>query len=144
MGVGESLRKAVGHFGGGTYDEYDDDRYEQYEPDDDGPRQHDGTHTLVLVRQTSRDFFLSAPHVFDDVQGIGSHLKANTSVIVDLHSCPAGLAERVLDFCSGLVYALGGGLYRIGDRVLLLSPGSVDLSTEVGAEAFQHPIFAQT
>ena len=141
MGVGESLRRAVGYFGG-SYEEYDDDRFEQYEAEDHGLRERDGTHTLVLVRETSRDFFLAVPHAFDDVQGIGTHLKANTTVIVDLHGCPSSLAERVLDFCCGVVYALGGGLYRIGDRVLLLSPDCVDLSTEIGAEAFQYSIFS--
>jgi hypothetical protein len=142
MGVGESLRRAVGYFGG-SYEEYDDDHV-RYEADHDGLRERDGTHnTLVLVHPASRDFFLAVPNVFDDVQGIGAHLKASTTVIVDLHECHSGLAERILDFSCGLVYALGGGLYRIGDRVLLLSPDSVDLSTEIGAEAFQYPIFTR-
>jgi cell division inhibitor SepF len=138
MGVGESLRKAAGYFGGGSHDEYD-----RYDLEDDEPEGRDGTHTLVLVRPTSRDFFLAVPHVFDDVQAIGTSLKADTAVIVDLHSCEAGLTERVVDFCGGLVYALGGGFYRIGDKVLLLSPSSVDFSTELGAEAFRHQVFGR-
>jgi SepF-like predicted cell division protein (DUF552 family) len=139
MGVGESLRKAAGYFGGASHD----DEYDRHDLGDDEPEGHDGTHTLVLVRPTSRDFFLAVPHVFDDVQAIGTYLKADTSVIVDLHSCGSDLAERVVDFCGGLVYALGGGFYRIGENVLLLSPSSVDFSTEFGADAFRHHVFGR-
>ncbi len=137
MGVGESLRKAAGYLGGGSHD----DEYDRYDLEDDGPEEHDGTHTLVLVRSTSRDFFLAVPHVFDDVQAIGTYLKSGTAVIVDLHACGGGLGERVMDFCAGLVYALGGGFYRVGDGVLLLSPSCVDFSTELGPETFRHHVF---
>lgn len=136
MGVGESLRRAVGYFGGGSQDEYD-----RYEEGDEWSEEHDGTHTLVLVRSAARDFFLAVPYVFDDVQAIGAHLKGDTSVIIDLHCCTGGLSERVVDFCSGLAYALGGNFYRIGEKVLLLTPSCVELSAELGAEAFRYNCF---
>lgn len=138
MSVGESLRKAVGYFGGG-HDDYDE--YDSYDQRDDRPQERDGTHALALVRPMCRDFFLAAPHAFDDVQAIGSQLKSNTLVIVDLHGCGVGLTERVVDFCSGLACALDGGLYRIGEKILLLSPSCVDLSSEAGADAFRHGFF---
>ena len=140
MSVGESLRKAVGYFGGG-HDDYDG--YDGYDQHDDRPRERDGTHALALVRPACTNFFLAAPHVFDDVQAIGFHLKSNAPVIVDLHGCGAGLTERVGDFCGGLAYALDGGLYRIGENILLLSPSCVDLSSEAGADAFRHGFFDQ-
>ena len=142
MGVSESLRKAVGYFGSDSHEGYDE--YDAYDEYDDRPQEHDGTHTLALVRPASRDFFIAPPHVFDDVQAIASRLKSDTPVIVDLHGCEGGLMERVVDFCSGLAYALDGGLYRVGERIILLAPSSMDLSTEAGADAFRHGFFNQT
>ncbi|MEZ5124951.1 MAG: cell division protein SepF [Thermoleophilia bacterium] len=138
MGVGQSLRKAVGYFGGGDQDEYDDERYEHYE---DHAEEHDGAHTLVLVRQTSRDFFLAVPHAFDDVESIGNRLKSSVPVIVDVHARDRALIERVVDFCAGLAYALDGNMYRIGESILLLTPKGVDLSSESGAEVFRYRCF---
>jgi cell division inhibitor SepF len=139
MGVGQSLRKAVGYFGAADRDDYYDD-YDAYEPvERDEPR--DGAHTLVLMRPNSRDFFLAMPIVFDDVQDIGVRLKADVPVLLDLNSCDRGLSERVLDFCYGLTYALDGHVYRVGENVLLLSPKCVEFSSEVGAEALRHKYF---
>lgn len=139
MGVGQSLRKAVGYFNGGAQDEYDE--YDAYEPTEERSEPRDGTHTLVLVRPTSRDFFLAIPVVFDDVQGIGTRLKSDVPVLLDLNSCDHGLIERVVDFCCGLAYALDGHVYRVGEKVLFLSPKCVDLSSEVGADALRYVYF---
>jgi len=141
MGASESLRRAVGYFGGGGRD--DDEGYDSYGEDDHMPDAHDGTRPLMLLQPARRGFFLAAPHVFDDAQEIGARLKSDTPVIVDLHGCSPALSERIVDFCGGLVYALDGRVYRIGVEILLLAPRGVDLSSDSGAEAFRHGFFAQ-
>jgi hypothetical protein len=140
MGAGGSPRRAVG-YRGGSRDQ--DDGYDGYGEHDEGPGARDGTRPLMLLQPARRGFFLAAPHVFDDVRGIGSRLKSDTPVIVDLHGCGPGLSERVVDFCSGLVCALDGSAYRVGEEILLLAPRCVDLSSEAGAEAFRCGFFAQ-
>jgi hypothetical protein len=141
MGASESLRKAVGYFGGGSRD--DDEGYDSHGEDDFMPDAHDDSRTLVLLQPARCGFFLAAPHVFDDVQEIGSRLKSDTPVIVDLHGCSPALGERIVDFCGGLVCALDGHAYRIGVEILLLAPRGVDLSSDSGADAFRHGFFAQ-
>jgi cell division inhibitor SepF len=140
MGASESLRKAAGYFGGGSRDDEGYDGYGEY---DERPDEHDGTRTLLLVQPARRGFFLAAPHVFDDVQEIGSRFKSDTPVIVDLHGCSPALGERIGDFCGGLVCALDGRVYRIGVEILLLTPRGMDFSSDSGAEAFRHGLFAQ-
>jgi cell division inhibitor SepF len=142
MSMNESLRKAVGYFDGGSRDE--DEGYDSYGEYDERPDEHNGTGKLALLQPAARGFFLAAPHVFDDVQEIGSRLKSDTPVIVDLHDCGAGLTERIVDFCSGLAYALDGGVHRIGQKILLLTPNCVDLSSEGGVDTFRHGFFDQT
>jgi SepF-like predicted cell division protein (DUF552 family) len=150
MGVGNSLRRAVGYFGGSSqdaYDDYDDDGYEQ-EPDvyerEDLVEERSNVRPLRLVSPAVRHgFFVASPYAFDDVQSIAANLKRDISVIVDLHGTDDVLAERVVDFCGGLAYALDGNVYRIGEQVLLISPRCVDLSAELGADVFQHRIFSR-
>ena len=141
MGASESLRKAVGYFGGGSRDE--DEGYESHGEYDERADERDDAHTLVLLQPSRPGFFLAAPYVFDDVQEIGSRLKADTPVIVDLHGCGRGLSERIVDFCSGLVCALNGNVYSIGAEILLLTPRCVDLSSDSGADAFRQGLYSQ-
>ena len=142
MSMNESLRRAVGYFDGGGRDE--DGGYDSCGEYDERPDEHNGTRTLTFLQPAGRGFFLAAPYVFDDLQEIGSRLKSDTSVIVDLHGCEAGLSERIVDFCSGLAYALDGGVHRIGQKILFLTPSRVDLSSEDSVDTFRHGFFDQT
>ena len=40
---------------------------------------------------------------------------------------PEDVAKRLIDFASGLTYALDGGMQRIADKVFLLTPPNVDV-----------------
>jgi len=82
-------------------------------------------------------------HEFEDAQKIADRYRADIPVIANMQSCEAGLATRLIDFCSGLTYALGGGLQRIDDRVFLLAPHNVDLSSEATARFLERGFFNQ-
>ena len=62
------------------------------------------------------------PHEFEEVQLIGDDLKAGVSVIINLQNTNSDLAKRIVDFCSGLTYALEGSIKKVADRVFLLTP----------------------
>jgi cell division inhibitor SepF len=62
------------------------------------------------------------PHEFEEVQLIGDDLKAGVPVIINLQNTNPDLAKRVIDFCSGLTYALEGSIKKVADRVFLLAP----------------------
>jgi cell division inhibitor SepF len=86
---------------------------------------------------------LVVTHEFDDVQRIADRYRADVPVIANMQSCEARLATRLIDFCSGLTYALDGGLQRIDDRVFLLAPRNVDLSGEATAGVLERGFFNQ-
>lgn len=65
------------------------------------------------------------PDNFEEVQLVADHLKERRPVIVNLEDAPMDLARRIVDFLSGSVYALDGGLERIGEAVFLLVPNNV-------------------
>jgi cell division inhibitor SepF len=142
MVIGDSLRRAASYLGGGQ-DDYDEYEGDELQFDDEPAPVRDGSHTLVLLRTPRREFFLTAPHVFDDVQDIASRLKAEVPVLVDLQHCDGALAARVVDFCSGAAYALDGGVHRVGERVLLLSTAGMDLTDGSGLVAQRQGFYNQ-
>ena len=61
--------------------------------------------------------------------------KDSIPVILNLQSSDADLSKRLIDFASGLTYALDGGMQRIADKVFLLTPRNVEVSAEERARA---------
>jgi cell division inhibitor SepF len=70
------------------------------------------------------------PLNFNDAQEIGDRVKANQAVILNLQGSPRDLQRRLIDFSSGLAYAVGGSMARVADSVFLLTPMNVQLSDE--------------
>lgn len=71
-----------------------------------------------------------APSRFADAQEIGDRFKNEQPVIVDLKRGDRELSRRMIDFCSGITYALGGGMEKVADQVFLLTPSNVEISTD--------------
>ncbi|HSO94446.1 MAG TPA: cell division protein SepF [Acidimicrobiia bacterium] len=70
------------------------------------------------------------PLNFNDAQEIGDRVKGNQAVILNLQGSPRELQRRLIDFSSGLAYAVGGSMSRVADSVFLLTPMNVQLSEE--------------
>jgi cell division inhibitor SepF len=83
---------------------------------------------LVTQRQARPQ--VVAPHRFADAQEIGDLVKANHPVIVNLQASERDLARRMIDFCSGLAYALSSSMEKVADQVFLLTPSNVDIPPE--------------
>jgi len=69
-----------------------------------------------------------APTTFNDAQGVGDRFKSGQPVIVNLQGADRDLRRRLIDFASGLCYALDGKMDRITEQVYLLSPADVDIA----------------
>jgi cell division inhibitor SepF len=73
---------------------------------------------------------LVVPRTFNDAQQVADKFKEGIPVILNLQSSDAELAKRLIDFTSGLTYALNGGMQRVADKVFLLTPRNVEVSAE--------------
>ena len=80
---------------------------------------------------------LVVPRSFNDAQQIADRFKAQMPVIVNLQGADTELSKRLIDFASGLTYALDGSMQRVADRVFLLTPRNVELSAEERARALE-------
>ena len=87
--------------------------------------------------------YLSVPRTFNDAQPIGDRYKRGIPVIINLQTVEASLAKRLIDFASGLTYALEGRMQRIADKVFLLTPENVELSAEDQARYLDAGFFNQ-
>jgi cell division inhibitor SepF len=80
---------------------------------------------------------LVEPKGFNDAQEVGDRLKAGQPVILNLQGIDRGLQRRLVDFASGLAYALNGAMQKAADQVFLLTPANVEVSQEDRARALR-------
>jgi cell division inhibitor SepF len=84
----------------------------------------------VVPNPNSVRVHLVLPRSFNDAQQIADKFKQGIPVILNLQSADAELSKRLIDFASGLTYALNGGMQRVADKVFLLTPRNVEVSAE--------------
>jgi cell division inhibitor SepF len=84
------------------------------------------------------------PGNFNDAQQVADQFKRSKPVILNLQTTDTELAKRLIDFASGLTYALNGGMQRIADKVFLLTPRNVDVSADEKARILERGFFNQS
>jgi cell division inhibitor SepF len=87
---------------------------------------------------------LVIPKSFNDAQQIADQYKDGVPVILNLQGTDTDLSKRLIDFGSGLTYALDGGMQRIADKVFLLTPRNVEVSAEERARLIEKGFFNQS
>jgi cell division inhibitor SepF len=80
---------------------------------------------------------LVVPRSFNDAQQVADKFKEGIPVILNLQGTEADLSKRLIDFSSGLTYALNGGMQRVADKVFLLTPRNVEVSAEERARLLE-------
>jgi cell division inhibitor SepF len=118
---------------------------------DDEPAPRSGSRTRVLrpVDNGGRggngvQVHLVIPKNFNDAQQIADQFKDSIPVILNLQGTDTDLSKRLIDFASGLTYALDGGMQRIADKVFLLTPRNVEVSAEERARLIEKGFFNQS
>ena len=80
------------------------------------------------VPTTAGKVHVVEPRGFNDAQEVGDRVKANQPVILNLQGSTKELRRRLIDFASGLAYAVDGSMTRVADAVFLISPVNVEIS----------------
>jgi cell division inhibitor SepF len=87
---------------------------------------------------------LVIPKSFNDAQQVADRFKDDVPVILNLQGTETDLSKRLIDFASGLTYALDGGMQRIADKVFMLTPRNVEISAEERARLIEKGFFNQS
>lgn len=86
---------------------------------------------------------ITNPTTFNDVEEVGEKFRDGIPVIMNLAGASESVAKRMLDFASGLIFGLDGRIERVGDRVFLLTPVGLDVSTEERRRLSERGFFNQ-
>jgi cell division inhibitor SepF len=87
---------------------------------------------------------LVTPGSFNDAQEVADRFKSAVPVILNLQTTDSELAKRLIDFASGLTYALDGGMQKIAEKTFLLTPRNVEVSAEEKARLVEKGFFNQS
>ena len=113
---------------------------------DDEPISASRTRTLRPVGNGDSDVqvHLVIPRNFNDAQQVADQFKRSVPVILNLQTTDHELSKRMIDFSSGLTYALDGGMQRIAEKIFLLTPRNVEVSAEEKARLLDKGFFNQS
>ena len=105
-------------------------RREREEPAPATPAPASQSAAVKAIPMPATRVHVMEPRGFNDAQEVGDRLKAGQPVILNLQGVDRDLQRRLIDFSSGLAYALNGAMSKAADQVFLLTPSNVEVSEE--------------
>jgi cell division inhibitor SepF len=70
------------------------------------------------------------PRTLEEGQAIADQVKGRRPVIVNLDLAEERSGQRLLNFLSGVAYAVDGGLRKVGENIFLITPSNVEVASE--------------
>jgi len=70
---------------------------------------------------------LIRPERFETAAEIADQLRAKRPVLINLETTPKDVTRRLVDFLSGVAYALDGKVKKIAANTYIITPSNVDL-----------------
>ena len=124
-----SLTDRINRFFNG-YDEetestgYNDDS-PQYGTESEGPQGNQKNRIMSIVGKgdhSQKKIMLFEPRVFSDAKQIASRLLDGQAAIINFERMDDQQSRRIVDFLSGVTYAINGDIKRIGEQIFLCTP----------------------
>lgn len=84
---------------------------------------------------SSSKMILFEPRAYSESQQIADYLKKRSAVVVNLKRVTPDQAKRIVDFLSGTLYAINGGLQKLGTGIFLCTPNNVNVEGSISDEA---------
>lgn len=85
--------------------------------------------TAAPQKQSTLKVLVVEPRSFEEVQTIVDQMRSRRPVILNLESLDKDLAQKILNFLNGAIYALGGETQRVSGGIFFFAPQGVDIST---------------
>ncbi|MBG0826507.1 cell division protein SepF [Planomonospora sp. ID67723] len=128
-----AVRKVATYLGLGGAEHYDDsydyeDDVEVEETEDWQSAAERAAKRWQAANEPSRIVMLT-PKKYNDAPTIGRHFREGQAVIMDVNGMSTAEATRMVDFAAGLAYGCDGRIERIAEKVFLLAPSEVEITT---------------
>ena len=143
MGYGQKVKKWFFDEDGDEVEEYDEVEIDT-EPKTSLFEQAKFSKTSDAIKALNankdRQLILFEPRAFAETQDIANYLKQKKAAVINLHRLQKEQSKRVVDFLSGVIFAIEGDIQRIGPRIFLCTPknigvsGTIDLDEEDSEE----------
>lgn len=146
MGIVDELKKLTRPYNENDLDDYDDYDEENLAPEPEpasnsrrttyappeaqstGTSRRTGPARVVnLNNSSSMQVILVKPDRFDTVSEIADHLRDKKAVVLNLESTNKDVARRLVDFLSGVAYALEGKIKKVAISTYILTPYNVEI-----------------
>ena len=99
--------------------------YDWEEPEDF--REAERTKTYQITATARLAIMISRPSVFQDAADIADQLRKKNTLILNIEGLSPDVSRRILDFLSGVIYAMEGRLSKVANGTYLLSPNGLEL-----------------
>ena len=114
--------------------DYSDDRAEYTQPkksfvsENRHERASSKNNRLVEINTTARlEVAVMSPVVFNDAKEIAEFLSRKNPVVINLEKADRADTRRIVDFLSGVVYAINGNIQKISNDIFLVTPYNVSV-----------------
>ena len=137
MGYGEKVKKWF------FEEEDEDDVYENEEIDGEDETvkstslfekaKSSKTSDAVKALSANKDshLILFEPRAYSETQEIAIYLKQKRAAVVNLHRLQKEQSKRVIDFLSGVIFAIEGDIQQIGPKIFLCTPKNIGVSGNI-------------
>lgn len=120
-------------------EENEEDEIEEVEPIISKQK---GNKVVNIHNSASPKVMVVKPSSYEEAKEIADALKNRKIVVVNTTVLEAKVAQRLVDFISGACCVLGAQLQEIEQRVYLLSPSNVEVTSELKTEISNKAIFS--
>ncbi len=84
----------------------------------------------IATRRVEPESHIIVARNFSDAQGLADSIRSGRGVVLDLRNTEPEMVRRIVDFASGLTYALDGKMAKTSQGVILITPSGVSLGTQ--------------
>ena len=101
--------------------------YDWEEPETHGETAPYRAETYQVTATARLSIMISRPGAFQDAAEIADRLREKNTLILNIEGLAADVSRRILDFLSGVIYAMDGRMSRVSSGTYLLSPSGLEL-----------------
>ena len=120
-----SYNQGGGYGQGGGYNQGGGQTYQQ-------PQPQQPVHTQAVTAASGSPLSLKVvkPEKFDDVVEISTHLLNHNTVVLNLEDTNKEASRRIIDFLSGVAFAIEGHIKKVSNLTFVIVPNNVDISAD--------------
>ena len=89
------------------------------------------TGTISSPSASSLEMKIVRPEKFEEVTSIADHLLSRRTVVLNLEGTGKETVRRIIDFLSGIAYAIEGQIKRVANSTFIITPYNVAIEGDL-------------